>query len=93
MNCWSSQRASPAAFRRGDPYAGTTHLLVGLLADPSGLAGWLLRLIDVDPEAALVVDQRRLPGSPDRAPHDAEPVDRLRGVLAVVVLERRKRAA
>jgi hypothetical protein len=54
--------ASLAAYRRGDLYAGTTHLLVELLADPSGLAGWLLRLIDVDPEAALVVDQRRLPG-------------------------------
>ncbi|MGW9193092.1 Clp protease N-terminal domain-containing protein [Micromonospora chersina] len=62
MNCWSSRRASLAAFRRGDPYAGTTYLLVELLADPSGLAGRLLRLIDVDPEAALVGGQRRLPG-------------------------------
>ncbi|GGR73033.1 hypothetical protein GCM10010169_16290 [Micromonospora fulviviridis] len=58
----SQRRASLAAFRRRDPYAGTTQLLVELLADPSGLAGWFLRLIDVDPEAALVVGQRRLPG-------------------------------
>jgi hypothetical protein len=55
--------ASLAAFRRGDPYAGTTHLLVELLADPAGPAALLLRLIDVDPEAALVVAHRRLPGA------------------------------
>ncbi|MFE9658172.1 Clp protease N-terminal domain-containing protein [Micromonospora sp. NPDC006431] len=53
--------ASLAASRRGDPYAGTTHLVLELLADPSGPAARLLRLIDVDPEKVRADAQRRLP--------------------------------
>ncbi|KAB1915202.1 Clp protease N-terminal domain-containing protein [Micromonospora sp. AMSO31t] len=53
--------ASLAAFRRGDPYAGTTHLLVELLADPAGPAARLLRLLDVDPASVRADAQRHLP--------------------------------
>ncbi|SCF30301.1 Clp amino terminal domain-containing protein, pathogenicity island component [Micromonospora chaiyaphumensis] len=54
--------ASLAAFRRGDPYAGTTHLLVELLADPAGPATRLLRLLDVDPSTVRADAQGCLTG-------------------------------
>ncbi|HEX7745482.1 MAG TPA: Clp protease N-terminal domain-containing protein [Micromonosporaceae bacterium] len=45
------RRASLAAHRQGHPYAGTTHLLIELLAEPAGPATCLLRHLHVDPEA------------------------------------------
>ncbi|WP_433285571.1 Clp protease N-terminal domain-containing protein [Micromonospora sp. CA-244673] len=57
----SSRRASLAAFRRRDPYAGTTHLLVELLADAAGPAARLLRLLDIDPARVHADAQRCLP--------------------------------
>lgn len=52
--------ASLAAHRQGHPYAGTTHLLVELLADPSGPAARLLRRLDADPEAVHAAALRSL---------------------------------
>lgn len=43
--------ASLSAYQQGHPYAGTTHLLVELLADPAGPAARLLRHLQIDPEA------------------------------------------
>lgn len=43
--------ASLSAHRQGHPYAGTTHLLVELLAEPAGPAARLLRHLQVDPDA------------------------------------------
>jgi ATP-dependent Clp protease ATP-binding subunit ClpA len=43
--------ASLAAHRQGHPYAGTTHLVVELLADPAGPAARVLRHLQVDVQA------------------------------------------
>lgn len=45
------REASLSAYRRRHSYAGTTHLLDALLADPDGPASRLLRRLGVDPDA------------------------------------------
>lgn len=52
--------ASIAAHQQGHPYAGTTHLLVELLAEPAGPAARLLRHLQVDPEAVRADTLRSL---------------------------------
>jgi hypothetical protein len=44
------REASLSAYRRGHPYAGTTHLLATLLAEPDGPAARLLRELGADPD-------------------------------------------
>lgn len=51
--------ASLTAHRHGHPYAGTSHLLAALLAEPDGPVAQLLRQLDVDPDAVrLDIGQR-----------------------------------
>lgn len=58
---WAALRgASLSAHRLGHPYAGTSHLLVELLAEPAGPAARLLRHLQVDPEAVRAEARRSL---------------------------------
>jgi ATP-dependent Clp protease ATP-binding subunit ClpA len=60
------REASLSAYRLGHPYAGTTHLLGALLAEPDGPAGRLLRQLGVDPHAVRS-DVAHCPGSVGRS--------------------------
>jgi Clp amino terminal domain, pathogenicity island component len=56
------REASLSAYRLGHPYAGTTHLLGALLAEPDGPVVRLLRQLGVNPDAVRSDVARRLEG-------------------------------
>ena len=43
--------ANDEASRLGSPAAGTSHVLLGMLLEPNGIAGVVLREFNVDPDA------------------------------------------
>ncbi|MFV2011393.1 MULTISPECIES: Clp protease N-terminal domain-containing protein [unclassified Micromonospora] len=54
MPAWTCRSRSPSTtppVRSGHPFAGTTHLLAGILRDRDGPAARLLRGLGADPEA------------------------------------------
>ena len=58
------REASLLAQRLGHPYAGTTHLLCTLLAEPTGPAARLLRRLGVDPDVVRSRAAARLESAP-----------------------------
>jgi hypothetical protein len=58
------REASLLAHRLGHPYAGTTHLLRALLAEPSGPAARLLRRLGVDSDVVRSDAGAHLGGAP-----------------------------
>jgi ATP-dependent Clp protease ATP-binding subunit ClpA len=61
--------SSQAAISLGDNFVGTEHLLLGLFAEPDGIAGRALAAMDVSEDAVRAAIQ----AAGDRAPGAAEP--------------------